>query len=96
MSAPGPRTEVDMDSSREAGGPGLAFVIVGAVLGVLISLLLGLFVAAALDAYLAVELVRGIGSLAVGIAVSGALIRNVLQSTRGRVRFLRTHESPRE
>lgn len=85
-----------MDSSREAGGPGLASVIVGAVLGVLISLLLGLFVAAALNAYLAVELIRGIGSLAVGIAVCAALIRNVLQSTRGRVRFLRTHEGPRE
>jgi hypothetical protein len=96
MGAPGPRTEVDVDSSREAGGPGLAFVIAGAVLGVLISLLLGLFVAAALDAYLAVELVRGIGSLAVGIAVSGALIRSVLQSTRGRVRFLRTHDGPPE
>ena len=86
----------DRRSSREAGGPGLASVIVGAVLGVLISLMLGLFVAAALNTYFAVELIRGIGSLAVGIAVSGALIRNVLQSTRGRVRFLRTHEGPRE
>ena len=85
-----------MESSREAGGPGLTSVIIGAVLGVLLSLLLGLFVAAALNTYLAVELVRGIGSLAVGIAVSIALVRNVLQSTRGRVRFLRTHESPRE
>ena len=85
-----------MDSSREAGGPGLAFVIAGAVLGVLLSLLLGLFVAAALNTYFAVELIRGIGSLAVGIAVSGARIRSVLESTRGRVRFLRTHEGPRE
>lgn len=85
-----------MDASREAGGPGLAFVVVGAVLGVLISILLGLFVAAALNTYLAVQLIRGIGSVAVGIAVSGALIRGVLQATRGRVRFLRTHEGPRE
>ncbi len=85
-----------MDASREAGGPGLAFVVVGAVLGVLISILLGLLVAAALNAYLAVELIRGTGSVAVGIAVSGALIRSVLQATRGRVRFLRTHEGPRE
>ena len=85
-----------MDSSREAGGPGLASVIVGAVLGVLISLLLGLFVAAVLNAYFAVELIRGIGSLAVGIAVSGMLIRSVLQSTRGRVRFLRTHDGRRD
>jgi purine-cytosine permease-like protein len=85
-----------MDSSREAGGPGLASVIVGAVLGVLISLLLGLFVAAALNAYLAVEPIRGIGSLAVGIAVSGVLILKVRQATRGRVRYLRTHEGPRE
>jgi ABC-type uncharacterized transport system permease subunit len=84
-----------MDSSREVGGPGRASVIVGAVLGVLISLVLGLFVAATLNAYLAVELIRGIGSLAVGVAVSAALIRNVLQSTRGRVRFLRGHEGPR-
>jgi ABC-type uncharacterized transport system permease subunit len=85
-----------MDSSSEAGGPGLTSVIIGAVLGVLISLLLGLFVAAALNTYLAVELIRGIGSLAVGIAVSIALIRNVLQATQGRVRYLRTYEGPRE
>jgi hypothetical protein len=58
--------------------------------------MLGLFVAAALNTYLAVELIRGIGSCAVGIAVSGALIRNVLQATQGRVRFLRTHQGPRE
>ena len=85
-----------MDSSREAGGPGRAAVIVGAVLGVLTSLLRGLFVAAVLNAYFAVDLIRGIGSLAVGIAVSGMLIRSVLQSTRGRVRFLRTHDGPRD
>ena len=85
-----------MDSSREAAGPGLASVIVGAVLGVLISLMLGLFVAAVLNAYLAVELIRGIGSLPVGIAVSSVLVRGVLQSTRGRVRYLQTRDGPRE
>ena len=71
------------------GGPGLGYVIAGALVGVLFSLAAGVFVAASINTWLAVDWVRGVASLAVGVAVALAALRNVLQATIGRLRAVR-------
>jgi len=35
--------------------------------------------------------VRGIATLAAGVVVAGLLLRNVIQATRGRLRYLKDH-----
>lgn len=71
------------------GGPGAGTVIVGLVVGALLSLGFGVLVAAVLNAWLAVDWVRGIASLAVAALLVAALLRAVVQTARGRLGALR-------
>jgi len=74
---------------RSDGGPGRGSVVFGAVLGGAVSLVAGLLVAASLNSSLAIDWVRGIATLAAGVVVAGSLLRNVIQATRGRLRYLK-------
>ncbi len=77
-----------MTREDRSGGPGPVPVILGAALGVLVSLVAGLFVAAVLNTWLAIDWVRGIATLAVGVVVAGSLLRGVIQAARVRMRYL--------
>lgn len=72
-----------------SGGPGLGYVIAGALVGVVLSLVAGLLVAGSLNTWLAIDWVRGTAALAVGIVVAAALLRGVVQTARGRLRTIR-------
>jgi hypothetical protein len=83
-----------MTREDRSGGPGLGYVIAGAVVGVVVSLAAGLFAAALLNTWLAIDWVRGIATLAVGIVVAAAMLRAVAQTARGRLRAIRESEAP--
>ena len=70
-------------------GPGLGFVVLGAVLGAVASLVAGLLVAAILNSWLAIDWVRGIATLAAGVVVAGSLLRSVIHVARARLRTLK-------
>jgi len=83
-----------MTHEDRPGGPGLGYVIAGAVVGVVVSLAAGLFVAALLNTWLAIDWVRGIATLAVGTVVAAAMLRGVAQTARGRLRAIRGSAGP--
>ena len=85
-----------MTHEDRPGGPGLGYVIAGAVLGVVVSLAAGLFVAASLNTWLAVDWVRGVATLTVGVVVAAAMLRAVAQTTRGRLRAIRGSAGPED
>jgi ABC-type uncharacterized transport system permease subunit len=62
------------------------------VVGIVISLVVGLWVAAVLNSVLADYWVRGIVTLAVGILVAGLMLRAVIQTARGRLRAVKQHD----
>jgi len=61
----------------------------GAALGGVVSVVAGLFVAAVLNSWLAIDWVRGVATLATGVVVAGALLREVIQAARVRLRYLK-------
>ncbi len=83
-----------MTHEDRPGGPGLGYVIAGAVVGVVVSLAAGIFVAASLNTWLAVDWVRGVATLAVGVAVAVAMLRAVVQTARGRLRAIKGSDGP--
>ena len=83
-----------MTHEDRSGGPGLGYVIAGALVGVVASLAAGVFVAALLNTWLAIDWVRGIATLAVGIAVAAAMLRAVAQTAQGRLRAIRGSDAP--
>ena len=83
-----------MTHEDRPGGPGPGLVIAGAVLGVCVSLAAGLFVAASLNTWLAVDWVRGFAALAAGAVVAAAMLRGVAQAARGRLRAVRGSTGP--
>lgn len=72
-----------------SGGLGLISVIAVAATGVVFSLAVGLVVWAVLNTWLAIEWVRGFATLAAGVVVAGALVREVILTTRVRLHLLR-------
>ena len=78
-----------MTPELRADGPGPGFVVFGAVVGGVASLIAGLLVAAILNSSLAVDWVRGIATLAAGAIVAGSLLRSVIQVARARLRYLK-------
>ncbi|HEX7949111.1 MAG TPA: hypothetical protein VF494_02090 [Candidatus Limnocylindrales bacterium] len=72
-----------------SGGLGLISVIAVAATGVVFSLAVGLVVWAVLNSWLAIEWVRGFATLAAGVVVAGALVREVILTTRVRLHLLR-------
>jgi hypothetical protein len=78
-----------MTREVRSGGPGRGSVVFGAVLGGVVSLVAGLFVAAVLNTSLAIDWVRGIATSAAGVVVAGLLLRNVIQAARERLRYLK-------
>ncbi len=83
-------------AAMQAGGrgPGLGFVVFGAVLGGVASVVAGLSVAAILNGWLAIDWVRGIAALAAGVVVAGSLLRGVIQVARARLRYLKENAGP--
>lgn len=77
-----------MMREERSDGPGRGFVLVGASLGIIASLLAGLLVAAFLNSWLVVDWVRGIATLAAGGAVAAVLLRAVIETARARLRAL--------
>lgn len=82
-----------MMRADRSDGPGRGFVVAGVVVGVAVSLLAGLLVAAVLNTALADYWVRGIATLAAGILVTALMLRAVLAAARGRLRAVEPHES---
>jgi hypothetical protein len=78
-----------MTPEVRSDGPGPGFVVFGAVLGGVASLVAGLLVAAILNSSLAIDWVRGIATLAAGVVVAGSLLRSVIQVARARLRYLK-------
>jgi hypothetical protein len=78
-----------MNGEVRSGGPGRGSVVIGAALGGVVSLVAGLFVAAVLNSWLAIDWVRGIATLAAGVVLAGALLREVIQTARVRLRYLK-------
>ncbi len=83
-----------MTHEDRPGGPGFGYVIAGTVVGVVVSLAAGLFVAASLNTWLAADWVRGIAALAVGAVVAAAMLRGVARTARGRFRTVRDSNGP--
>jgi hypothetical protein len=83
-----------MSNADGPGGPGYGYVIMGALVGGAFSLAAGLFVAASLNTWLAVDWVRGMASLAAGAAIAAAMLRAVSQTARGRLRAVRESGAP--
>ena len=84
-----------MNDGDPPGGPGPGSVVVGSIVGVVISLGFGLLVAALANTWLLVDWVRGVASLAADAIVAAAMLRVVFQSATGRWRALR-RRGPRE
>ena len=81
----------DARGQATGSGPGPGFVVFGAVLGGMASLVAGLLAAAILNSWLAIDWVRGIATLAAGVVVAGSLLRGVILVARARLRYL--HEN---
>jgi hypothetical protein len=81
--------QAEVRGHATANGPGHGFVVLGAVLGGVASLVAGLLVAAILNSWLAIDWVRGIATLAAGVVVARSLLRNVIQVARARLRYLK-------
>lgn len=84
-----------MTGADRSGRPGRGFILAAMVVGIVVSLAVGLLVAAVLNTVLADYWVRGIATLAVGILVAGLMLRAVIQAARGRLRAVEQHESTR-
>jgi len=81
--------QAEARAQATGSGPGPGFVVFGAILGGMVSLVAGLLVAAILNSWLAIDWVRGIATLAAGVVVAGSLLRSVIQVARGRLRYLK-------
>jgi hypothetical protein len=73
---------------RRSPRPGPGFVVIGAVLGGVASLVAGLLVAAVLNSWLAIDWLRGIPTMAAGVDIAASLPRIVIQVARARLRNL--------
>jgi hypothetical protein len=69
-------------------GPGPGFVVAAAIVGGVANVVAGLFVAAVLNTWLAIDWVRGVAALAVGVVVDGSLLRGVIHVALARLRAL--------